>query len=351
MAHVFWEFREVWDGVAGQWARLAARLDGAGVPSLDDALRGLQLEPIHAPFRAIFADGLTVAVMDGVATTAQLDELERRFAAFLAAIAEGTGVDGDPAPIAAEMRRRAERAFVGMAVSAEDAGFAAAAAADAELDPDAATDPAQVHGLDRRDRAALLAWLALSGSGALAPGADVAATSLAWYDELRLPGALVAGLHDTGFGEGEAWAVTDQVRVLLALPRPSAMRGPARKAAARLLESWLDRRRPASRSASTPGRASSTSIAIGSRSCSRGRSVSTGSRRAWIRARRPRAPASRRTFPTRPRPPATGSIACGSGLARPRRNPGRRPSRSTCAPGRDPSGAKPNPAEKDPPKE
>ncbi len=28
-AHVFWEFREVHDGVAGQWARLAARLGGA----------------------------------------------------------------------------------------------------------------------------------------------------------------------------------------------------------------------------------------------------------------------------------------------------------------------------------
>ena len=238
-AYVFWEFREVWDGVAGQWARLAARLGGAGVPSLDDELRGLQLEPIHAPFRSIFADGLTVAVMDGVATTAQLDELERRFVAFLAAIAQGTGVDGDPAPLAAEIRGRTERAFVGMAVSAEDAEFAATAAMD--LDPKDRTeaDPAPEHGLDRRDRAALLAWLALSRTGALARGADVAATSLAWYDELRLPAALVAGLHDTGFGEGEAWAITDQVRVLLALPRPSAMRGSAGKAAAHLFEAWL----------------------------------------------------------------------------------------------------------------
>ncbi len=67
--NVFWEFRDIWDGVSGQWARLAARLAGAGVQSLDDALRELQLEPIHGPFRAIFADGLTVAVLDGVATT------------------------------------------------------------------------------------------------------------------------------------------------------------------------------------------------------------------------------------------------------------------------------------------
>jgi hypothetical protein len=51
----------------------------------------------------------------------------------------------------------------------------------------------------------------------------------------------VAGLHDTGFGEGDAWAITDDVRVLLALPRPSGMRGSARVVAARLLDAWLAR--------------------------------------------------------------------------------------------------------------
>jgi hypothetical protein len=94
-------------------------------------------------------------------------------------------------------------------------------------------------GLDRRDRATLLAWLALSRTGALAPRGKPAATSLAWYDELRMPGALVAGLHDTGFEEGEAWSITDRVRVLLALPRPSTIGGPVRTAPARLLEAWL----------------------------------------------------------------------------------------------------------------
>jgi hypothetical protein len=132
-------------------------------------------------------------------------------------------------------------------VSAEDAGFAAAKTAVAVADKDAAiettapTDPERPHGLGRRDRATLLAWVTLSQTGGLAPGADVAATSLAWYDELRVPGALVAGLHDTGFGEGDAWAITDDVRVLLALPRPSEMRGSARVVAARLLDAWLAR--------------------------------------------------------------------------------------------------------------
>jgi hypothetical protein len=94
-------------------------------------------------------------------------------------------------------------------------------------------------GLDRRDRATLLAWLTLSRTGALATEGSPAATSLAWYDELRLPGALVAGLHDTGFEEGDAWQVTDRVRVLLALPRPSTIGGSARTADARLMKAWL----------------------------------------------------------------------------------------------------------------
>ena len=73
----------------------------------------------------------------------------------------------------------------------------------------------------------------------MAPGSDETATTIAWYDELRLPAALVAGLHDTGFDEGEAWSITDRVRVLLALPRPSTIGGATRSADLRLMTAWL----------------------------------------------------------------------------------------------------------------
>ena len=49
----------------------------------------------------------------------------------------------------------------------------------------------------------------------------------------------MAGLHDTGFDEGEAWAITDRVRVLLALPRPSTIGGASRSADLRLMTAWL----------------------------------------------------------------------------------------------------------------
>jgi len=211
-AHVYWEFREVHDGVAGQWARLAARLGGAGVPSLDDALRELQLEPVHSPLREVFAGGLGHSLLDASPSETELAELESRVAAFLGALAEATGVSGDPRRVAGAIRRRTERAVQDMA----------------EL-------PGRV------DRAALLGWLLMTRTGELAPAADVGATSRAWYDELRLASALAAGLRDAGLDEAEAWNAAELVRVLLALARPSALRGPARTADLRLLDQWLAR--------------------------------------------------------------------------------------------------------------
>ena len=123
-----------------------------------------------------------------------------------------TGVSGDAAGLATDTRARIERVFGAGALPA-----------------------------DPTERAALLAWLALSRIGVLAPAADIAATSRAWYDELRLPAVLAAGLRDVGLDEGEAWATADLVRVLLALPRPAWLRGPARTLDGRLLEQWLAR--------------------------------------------------------------------------------------------------------------
>ncbi len=210
--HVFWEFRELADGVAGQWRRLAERLGGRGVASLDEALRELLLEPVHEPLRALFDDGHIAAVLDGTATDADLDVLEERLAAVLEAVATATRVTGDPVLTAARIRDEASATY------RDGAG-----------------------GLSRGDRAALLGWLVLSRLGELAPGADVGLTSLAWYDELRLAPVVASGFRSVGIDEGGAWGAADLVRVLLALPRPSTIRGRGRQADLRLLEGWLTR--------------------------------------------------------------------------------------------------------------
>jgi glycosidase len=210
--HVFWEFRELRDGVSGQWRRLAERLGLRGVSSLDDALVELQLEPVHAPLRELFDGGQVAAVLDATADERDLDVLEDRLATFLAALATATTVSGDAITTAARIREEAAAAYA-----------------------DAAGE------LSRDERAALLGWLVLSRTGELARGADVAATSSAWYDELRMAPVIAAGFRSAGVHEAASWWVADQVRVLLALPRPSGIRGRGRTADLRLIEAWLAR--------------------------------------------------------------------------------------------------------------
>ena len=285
--HVFWEFREVCDGVAGPVGRLAATLGGAGVPSLEDALRELQLEPVHAPLRAIFADGLSVAVMDGAATTAQLDELER------GSRVPARDRDGDrrrrrPGRDRGGSPGRAERRSSGWRLARTPFRGSAARAGGRPDRPDTSCLRPWAR---PRDRATC--W---RGARHRRPPGRRRATSLAWYDELRLPvrARRRAPRHRLrrGRGMGGRRPGPGPARAAAAVRRS---RGPARIAAAPPARRVAgDRGGPRRRSASTPGKASSTSTATGSATCSPGPSASTRSTRAGRAAEpaRDRAPAS-----------------------------------------------------------
>jgi hypothetical protein len=193
--HVFWEFRELRDGAAHQWSRLSAMLGDRGVPSLEDALWEMQLEPVHTALRTAIAD-------PSMATVERLVDV----------IAEGTATVGDRAAVVALVAERSNRTHEAIAT----------------ID-----DPVE--------ESALRLWTLISPLGSLPTGADAAATSRAWYDELRMPPVVAAGLRHRGLDEAGAWVAADLIRVLLDLPRPSALRGPASTVDARLLEAWLGR--------------------------------------------------------------------------------------------------------------
>ena len=217
---LFWEFREVHDGSAGQWARLARRLGGAGVPSLEEALRETQLEPVHAPLRAVSDAPAIRAVLDGEAVPeADRGDLGARLRAFYEAVADATGVDGPSSRV-------------------EELVDRASAAVEVALEP----QPPK----ERIGAAALVTWTWLEPIGAMAPG-DAAATTRAWFDELRLAAPLASGLRHAGLDEAEAWSAADLVRTLLHLARPSQVKGPANERDRRLLDGWLadDTIRPA----------------------------------------------------------------------------------------------------------
>ena len=189
---VFWELREIHD-TTGVWGRLAERLDGRAVPSLEGALRELQLAPVHDAVRA-----------------AILDPSRETVSAVVRRVAEATGTEGDV------------DAVVERIVQASGAAEPVASAID---------DPSQA--------AALRAGALFAPLGSLPPGAMTGPTSRAWYEELRLAPVVADALRARGLDEAAAWWAAERIRVLVDLPLASAIGGPPAGRARRLAEAWL----------------------------------------------------------------------------------------------------------------
>ncbi len=233
---VFLDLRDVHDGASGIWSRLAARLGGQGVPSMEDALWELELDAVHGPLRAIFEDGAVGRLLEAAGDPAPadpapiLDELERRIVRFAAAVAGLTRTGGDPAAVgrAARANLGAIRTLLGRDVLAAPAATHPPRARRATAAGHATATPIEPFVVDRPRAAALAAWAILAPLGHLAAPAPVEATSRAWFTELRLEPVLAVGLRSVGLDEGAAWAAAEHVRVLLGLPRLGAIGGRTR---------------------------------------------------------------------------------------------------------------------------
>jgi hypothetical protein len=103
--HVFIDIRQVAERADRRYARLAARLDGRGVPSVDEALAELELEPVLEPYRRLVAPELLGELLDlqlagpeGEEPDAAgvLDRVEAALEELLDAIRNRIG--GEPAP-------------------------------------------------------------------------------------------------------------------------------------------------------------------------------------------------------------------------------------------------------------
>jgi hypothetical protein len=171
---------------------------GRGVRSLDDALIELQLEPVHAPVAGAVRRRACGRRPRRDRGGPDLDALEDRLAALLAAIANATAVAGDAITTRARIRDEAAAAYA----------------------------DAPVHSRGRTARP--------SSAGSCCRGSESWHRCRRGRDEPRLVRRAADGpghrhrFRSAGVDEAASWWVADQVRVLLALPRPSGIRGRGR---------------------------------------------------------------------------------------------------------------------------
>jgi glycosidase len=221
--HVFVDWRHVVDDGVRPWGVLADRLGARGVPSVDEAMRLLVLEPVHAAFRALLDPALVEAVHAGAATAGK--EAVARLRSLLA---EARALAArDPAMTGGQFIGDVQAAAAGFASRVEAVGRVAALESEFQ-----APWPAPAHTLLVERPAgtgAILAWAAAEALGRAFADADPTGTEAAGlFDALRLRQVVAELVARIGAEGEEAWRVAARVRVALAHARSAPAAGPPR---------------------------------------------------------------------------------------------------------------------------
>jgi glycosidase len=218
--HVFLDWREIAADGARPWDTLTDRLGGRGVPSVDEAMLMLVLEPMHAAWRAVLDPALVASLAARTATSVDVGERVRAFLAAVHDLARRTTdvtigeLRGDVGSAVRAFERRLDAAMniVGLEIRFESPW------------------PADVRALfEPRDAAALgalLAWCALEALGRLCDPVNPGGLGARLFDSLRLRGVLAAAEERLGLSGDECWRAAARVRVALAHAPAAAGVGP-----------------------------------------------------------------------------------------------------------------------------
>lgn len=218
--HVFLHFREIQDNREGHYAQLESRLNGKGVPNMEEALKAMLLAPIHDPFREIMNPLMLQRLVDvcrnGLDTT-QSEEtvnlLRGNLEKLLYQVKRRTGGGGDPSKIIDDLVvllkaiARLNRVYG----SPELGRFQGVRAAFSHLRNVISAD----EGLNGSFWRVSLAWLVICDLGRIRSDHDYGQQSAAWMDEWLLGKIISQTFQSLGCDEATAWRETDLVKVLV----------------------------------------------------------------------------------------------------------------------------------------
>lgn len=234
--HVFTEWREVQDNEWHQYAHLDSFLSGRGVPSIQEAMRQIFLEPVLNPFRDLVnADmfrRLTGARMRPRERTFDaerlVDETLQKVVRLLLGVKALSGGEEDANAIAADIRNELE-----LGLSLEKI--------EKRLPKEATIDRAGMMDLLKRvlegdpaDLATLYIWTIVHRLGAIASRVAFADQSRTWLDEWLLGKVIASALQDLGLDYEASWRIVGLVKILTA--HQAWFEG---ESSHRILEMWL----------------------------------------------------------------------------------------------------------------
>ena len=254
--HVFLDWRDICDRDGRPWGALCDMLSGHGVSSLDDALRQLELQPVHDAFAALLDPALleefaasavppeaveirrpaAELVQDACRRARRFLEEARRFASSAGGEAVGLGPAhawrGQLDAVVGEMCELLEAA---LRVPALEHYFAEPWPQEARAAlPAAGADAAAARPL----WGAVVAWCAIHALGRLSDPQEPEPAAVPLFDSMHLREAVAAAMARLGVPEEERWRLAARLRAAFAHSgwAPGAQLLPGRSTA---LFSWV----------------------------------------------------------------------------------------------------------------
>jgi glycosidase len=217
---VLLDIREVKDDERSQYAHLTAYLDRRGVPSIEEALREVFLQPIQRPFLALVNAPLFRKLREG--DREALNVAEKRLVELFRAVKQFSGGSGIEIMLAREVRRELEAALqllgdkgVGSLFGGPEVDRSDPSSAEKTPDPFVATAQSLRSGLEADDWTAwggLFGWAFVHALGKVAAAAPFAEQSRSWIDEWQLGRLLTSVMRELGLDEAQAASTVTAIK-------------------------------------------------------------------------------------------------------------------------------------------
>jgi hypothetical protein len=238
--HVFLDWREVRDNEWHQYTHLSDYLAGRGVPSIEEALREVFLQPIHSAFHELVNAGHLRWLIDNRVTepgrqleqeiTMEAEHLAQR---LLYEVKQFAGATGNPESIAQEIRRQLETCLY-LSILDDRPMLLRVPKVEAARE--------RIQALLNDNLAAwgaLLCWLFTHALGRVVTQKDPGAQSRSWMDEWLLSKLVAGTLHDLDLDAGTARWAAGTVQILISHQRWYELEASVPQQAYQVLESWL----------------------------------------------------------------------------------------------------------------